>query len=81
MKHRIVSLMTDQVINTEYPPYEGPNLANQNIRKFGVFVRKLEGSHSISSGFFSVDIRNLSITLKLKHFACIEVTSYQDYNL
>ena len=32
------------ILNT---PYEGLNLANQNVRKFGVFERKLVGSHSI----------------------------------
>ena len=29
-----------------YTPYEGFNLGNQNSRKFGVFGRMLEGSHS-----------------------------------
>ena len=29
-----------------YTPYEGLNLANQIIRKLGVFDRKLEGNHS-----------------------------------
>ena len=31
----------------EYRLYEGPELANQNNRKLGVFDRKLEGSCSL----------------------------------
>ena len=35
-----------------YMPYKGLDQANQNSRKFGVFRRKLEGSHSLFYGYF-----------------------------
>ena len=34
------------IISLQCMPYEGLNLANHKSRMFGVFDRKLEGSHS-----------------------------------
>ena len=42
-----------------YTPYEGPTLANQKIRKLGVFGRKFEGSYSQCYHYFDIYQRKM----------------------
>ena len=50
-------------------PYESPTLTNQIDRKLGVFDRKLEGSHSISPGYFDTFLRIRNKNGKIKSFS------------